>query len=535
MIDGNYTQWAAGTLRSLVASAVNPFIPAQTDVWGGINTRLGSATLDGALVVDPTSGFVAHIGDQIIVLDYPLFDRVGTFATFTDNAPRSGAAVLPGMVLYDATYVDVAAATSVRHSSVDVVWGCDFLPFAETHNQEAVANNLNLLHYYTAANNTLYYDTRGSALLNYLGDLQTGAELRNAYDLIAPEELTSIFNLGFASADVQGYNLLQRMQEIRAGRHGFSSAGFGLYDPSGMMDSLPKFASNLGAQQELAMTKSMLRAESDNPWGVFVGGVGQFARVGSDNNASSFDMDTGGLSVGADYRLSEKLAVGAALGYANTRASLSGNGRVDVNDVRLNAYATYFDEGWHAEAILGGGYGSYDTSRQALLGKAKGETDATGFEMLVGGGYDWRRGPWVFGPQMHLQYTRVNMDGFTEKGSLAPLDIEETAHDAMRMDMIGHVIYVAKWEKVIIMPELRMGWQHNFLDKDLSLESQFANGAAGVFSVNGPEIGADAAVLGVGVSVQWNQTISTYFNYDTQLGRENYQLHSVSAGFRIRL
>jgi outer membrane autotransporter protein len=325
------------------------------------------------------------------------------------------------------------------------------------------------------------------------------------------------------------------MQDIRAGSRGFSSAGFGLYDPSGRMDSLPQFASNLGARQELAMNKGVMRAESDNPWGVFVGGVGQFAHVGSDNNASSFRMDTGGLSVGADYRLRENLAVGAALGYANTRASLEGNGYADVNDVKGSLYLTFFEEGWHLEAIAGAGYGAYDTSREALLGKATGETDATDWEFLIGGGYDWRCGSWVFGPQMHFQYTGVDMDGFTEKGSLAPLDIHAKSHDAFRMDMMMHAAYVAKWNNVVITPELRAGWQHNFLDRALSLESQFANGAAGVFSVDGPRIGADAAVLGVGVSVQWNNFISTYLNYDTQLGRQHYELHSVNAGFRIRL
>jgi outer membrane autotransporter protein len=42
-------------------------------------------------------------------------------------------------------------------------------------------------------------------------------------------------------------------------------------------------------------------------------------------------------------------------------------------------------------------------------------------------------------------------------------------------------------------------------------------------------------VLGVGVSAQWTDEVTTFLNYDTELGRANYQLHYVNAGVRINL
>ena len=49
----------------------------------------------------------------------------------------------------------------------------------------------------------------------------------------------------------------------------------------------------------------------------------------------------------------------------------------------------------------------------------------------------------------------------------------------------------------------------------------------------GPSEGHDSAVVSAGVSVQLTPTISTYVNYDGQLGRGNYDSNAVTGGVRI--
>jgi len=567
---GNYSQ-TAGSLVSMVNGAANVYLgTSPTGQWGELNVGgtvdLGVAGVRNLTVSPQTPAFRSSIGDGVRVLNYTV-SRTGNskFSTFTDNTTHSGAAVMTN-VMYDPIVVNLnpnGGPLVNLTNQVWAVWSADFVQgFTLTRNQREVARNLNMMvgtintgnfgnpfnaRYTSSQTNlmirtaagaadrdTIYYDSRTTAVMAKLGDLAQ-ADLLRAYDLIAPEELTSAFNLGFAMSDAQGYNLLNRMQEIRGGSRGFSSAGLGLYDPTGKLDSSPQFASNLGPAAELAMSKGAFAKEDDNPWGVFVSGMGQFTHVGNDNNGSAFHMDTGGMTVGADYRFNENFAMGLALGYGNTRANVTGNGRVDANDAKGSLYLTYFDEGWHFEAMGGGGYGFYDTSRTALGGTASGNTHMTDIEGLIGGGYDWTVGSWVFGPQVHGQYTSASMSSFTESGSLAPLDIMSKTHSALRVDGLMHLIYVGKCNKVWILPEIRAGWQHNFGPRSLSLDSQFASKAGGVFTVYGPETGRDAALLGAGVSVQWSDTFSTYVNYDMQLGRQNYDMQAISAGVRIRL
>ena len=56
-------------------------------------------------------------------------------------------------------------------------------------------------------------------------------------------------------------------------------------------------------------------------------------------------------------------------------------------------------------------------------------------------------------------------------------------------------------------------------------------GPSGTFF--GPGEGHDSAVVDAGVTVQWTPTLSTYINYDGQLGRGNYDSNAVTGGVKI--
>ena len=86
---------------------------------------------------------------------------------------------------------------------------------------------------------------------------------------------------------------------------------------------------------------------------------------------------------------------------------------------------------------------------------------------------------------------------------------------------------------VVIRPEVRAAWQHEFGDSSFALDSRFANGAGNTFTVRGPEIGDDSLLVGAGVAVLWNERTSTYVYYDGELLRTNYRSNNVSGGMRL--
>jgi outer membrane autotransporter protein len=149
------------------------------------------------------------------------------------------------------------------------------------------------------------------------------------------------------------------------------------------------------------------------------------------------------------------------------------------------------------------------------------------------GGYDWKRGGLTVGPTASFQYSWVGVDGFTEHGSLAPLRLDDQHAESKRTALGARAAYDWKVGRVLVRPEVRAAWQHEFGETQYAVASSFANGAGTGFSVTGPAVGHDSLLLGAGVAVLWSERLATYIYYDGEIGRANYESHNVSAGVRL--
>ena len=319
------------------------------------------------------------------------------------------------------------------------------------------------------------------------------------------------------------------MEDIRAGSTGFSAAGFTLNG------STPSFSGGFAGVSgpEGKGGPSVMTPRPENRWGVWVTGIGEFTNVDSTDNAPGYYLQTGGLTLGVDYRLSSCFAIGLTAGYAHTGADLADGGNLEVNGGKLGLYATVFSGGFHLDTALTGGLSGYDTHRTALLGSANGSTDGGDLNVLVAGGYDWIKGGLSIGPTANFQYTYVGFGGFTESGSLAPLRFNNQNAESERTAFGMKASYEWKLGRVIIRPEISLAWQHEYGDQAYSIVSSFASGAGNSFTVNGPKIGRDSLLIGAGAAVLLNERISIYAYYDGERGRTNYQSNNVSAGVRM--
>jgi fibronectin-binding autotransporter adhesin len=487
-VNGNYTQSAAGTLRIEIGGLALP----QHDLL----QMSGNATLDGALQLVRLNSFAPLGGDSVIILS-ATGGVTGTFATVESNFSGT---LLSVEVIYDPTDVRVVFEQ-----------GSFVLP-GLTPNQQAVAENLD----------RSVGDSRAAELIGFLDTEPLGALPRD-YDLIAPEELASIYEIGFSQATIQWQNIQRRTDDIRAGSTGFSAAGYQMRDRHG-------FAK--GADGKMVLEKgSVMQASPENRWGVFITGVGQFVNVGDqDFNAPGYDITTGGVTVGVDYRLSNNFAIGMSGTYAHSNADLVNDGRVEVDGGKGGLYASYFSDGFYVDLAANGGWNSYDTRRAALLGQARGNSDGAEFNGLIGAGYDWKIEGLRFGPIAPFQYSYIDLDSFTERGSLAPLHYPDQNEDSLRSTLGGRFSHDVKLGRMIFRPEVRAAWQHEYNDRAYPVDAQLGSGAGGIFTVHGPRIGRDSALIGAGAVLVWNERVSTYIYYDGQFGRSNYDSNNVSGG-----
>jgi outer membrane autotransporter protein len=498
-VNGNYTQTTGGTLRIEIAGTA----PGQFDLLA----VGGHASLAGTLQLVSLGDFKLQVGDIVTFLTAAQ-GVSGTFSTILNPFVTNTLILAEINILANAVQLEGTQGSFVAFATSSGL----------TPNQIAVANALD----------SAVGDPRAADLIAFL-DSEPLATLPHDFDLIAPEELAAIFNIDVSLANIQTVNLERRMEDIRAGSRGFSATGFAINTRG--RDFNMGLAGPVGPEGKSG--PSVMQPTPENRWGVFVTGLGEFTNVDSTSNARGYDLSTGGLTFGVDYRVCPNFAIGLTGGYAHTNADLVDNGSLDVDGGKIGVYATGFSGGFYVDAAATGGLNNYDSHRTALLGSARGDTNGHDFTGLIAAGYEWKKGALTIGPTASFQYTYAELDSFNERGSLVPLTFNDQDANSSRTALGAKASYDWHVGHVVVKPELRAAWQHEFGDTDYSLVSRFANGAGSSFTVHGPAIGRDSLLIGAGAAVLLNDRVSVYAYYDGELARTNYSSNNVSAGVRV--
>jgi outer membrane autotransporter protein len=506
-VRGNYVQSSAGTLTIEVGGPA----ASQHDLLA-VN---GQAILAGTLQLVRLNNFNLQRGEVIPFLTAN-GGISGGFATVTN--PFTTGTFLNTEVVYGPNSVSLEMEQA------------SFAQFAKdarlNANEQAVASALD----------RVAFDPREKNLIAYL-DGESLNQLPKRFEQISPDQLTSIYQTTFSLATLQNTNLQRRAEDLRLGANGFSAAGFAMNGGgpsySGSLDPGSAAGAAGPTGEDGKDEKTILAPAPDNRWGAFLTGTGEFVNVDGTENARGYEITTSGFTLGLDYKVTPNFALGISAGYTGTSADLADGGRVLVNGGKGGLYGTYFAEGFYLDGVVNGGYNSYDTHREALRGTARGDTDGGEFNALLGTGYDWKSGAFTFGPIASLQYTYLGVGTFAETGSDAPLQIERGHDDSIQTRLGFKANYQWKVGSVVVRPEIRASWLHEYGDDQYAIGSRFASGAGDVFVVNGSRIGRDGLLVGAGFSVQFDERVSAYLFYDGELGRTNYETNSVSGGFSV--
>jgi outer membrane autotransporter protein len=502
-IIGNYTQTSSGTLKTEIGG-----------LNAGVNSDLlqvngaGGSSLDGTLQLIRINSFKPLRGDRVNIINDPS-GHTGMFSTL------------------DYVNWGLIRPVPMYNEPTDIYVVFELTPFSSlsglTRNQRSVAHELD----------EVSTDSREDALITFLGH-EPPSSLPHDFDLIAPEELASIYEIGFSQAVVQNMNLMHRMDDIRAGSTGYSGP---VVETSTAKDEAPISDKNVATKNPVPAFVPC----PENRWGVFALGSGDFVNVGNDDdNAHGYALNNGSMLVGVDYRIGNHIAIGIDGEYANDIAELVDRGRVYVDGGKIGGFATAYGKGWFGSQIYvdvagGGGWNSYDTKRIGLQNEVvQGSTDGAEYNAMLAYGADWMFGNLTLGTWSSLQYTDVQFNHFTERGSLAPLEFPDQDEDSFRSSSGARVSYNLKFGPCgFIRPEVRAAWQHEYNDRAYPIDSRLASGAGDIFRVWGPTVGRDAALIDAGVTVQFSARFAASAFYDGVIGRTNYASHAVSGGIRI--
>ncbi len=495
-----------GTLVTQVGSSTTGVNNDEMLVAGFANLSTNSN-----LFAHQLTGFMPNNGDRITIID----TNTGVFGTFAQGEGDLVPNDFVGLIQPFAEYGDPF--------TVDLVFGfaASFQSVAKTPNQIATAAALDA----AVAANCIPVAT------NFLGNVPINT-LRHAYDLIAPEELASMYEASFAQSFVNSSNLQHRMDDIRWGSTGFCADGFVIQDNHGYTKNDGKSVADKNVVEQTA--------PPNYRWGGFITGSGELTKTGdeslNDPGAAGYQLNEAGFTMGVDYRVTDHWAIGLSGAYSHTTGNLVDNGRLNTDGGKMGLYTTWGNNGFYVDAAASGGWNQYDTRRSAYLGQETGSTDGAEFNGMVAAGYDWKKGCWTFGPTASFEYTYVEFNSFTESDtSLIPLHFPDQNQEAYRSNLgfrIAHEQVMKPGEGLTVVPELRAAWRHDFGPSAYAIDSNFV-GCDDIFTVHGPWVGRDSAVVDLGLTAYCTPGLSAYIFYDGQFGRDNYNNNAISGGFRV--
>jgi subtilase-type serine protease len=268
---------------------------------------------------------------------------------------------------------------------------------------------------------------------------------------------------------------------------------------------------------------------------VWARAYGNWGDLDGDENASSFDEEQYGFALGGDVRVAESVTVGLAGGYSDNELDFANGNDIDYDGFQAALYGSFDPGAFYLDALVSYAWYDHDSRRDTgPTGTAKGDYDSEVFSVQGEAGYAFDLMPATVTPFLGARYTRAMTDSYDESGAgAANLDVDsENASSFTTTLGVDLSAEFMAGEGVYIIPELRLGWEHEFNDDHQSIGANFAGVPSSGFTVIGSDVARDSAIVGAGITVDIDRTWQLFLDYDGRIN-EDYDQHAVSGGVKL--
>lgn len=263
---------------------------------------------------------------------------------------------------------------------------------------------------------------------------------------------------------------------------------------------------------------------------------------------NGYDYDTLGVTAGVDYRLTDTLVLGIALGYADTDADLSADGELAADGWTLTGYAsTYLNQHVYLDGVVSYGASDYDLERgiryrletdplTTIDRRARSTTDGSQFGASLGVGYDHSfAGGTRLNVDGRLHYIDAEVDGFVERGADGlNLDVGDQHWRSLALTLGAEVSRPLSFGWGVLIPNLRLEYEREFKDDPETVAFRFAESLSDErfsFRVSEPDSGY-FRVRG-GLSALLGNGRSAFMAAEQVFGQDDGDDYSVSLGVQL--
>lgn len=378
------------------------------------------------------------------------------------------------------------------------------------------------------------FRARCNALVGAAGQSANAALVNNAERQISPEQVIANGTQS-TRVTVGGLNLLQSAVDARAN---LLLADLG---DSGKRTYLAQ-SKLLGANGGAAGADSVIMG----PLGVWFNNAYTVGNVDSSFQQLGYGFGNWAFTLGADYRVLDRLAVGAAFGYQNNSADFDrsqGNTETDMYTGMIYA-AYHVTENFHLDANASYGGSRYDTTRairynlgtaDSVDSRAKSSAGGEHYAFGLRAGYNLNLESVTVEPYARFNYYALQVDPYSEKGGSGwAMRVSEQNVRSLTTSLGVQFSRAFSLPWGIVVPQVYGEWHHQYKDNARNISASFVGDpAAQQFSVvtTGPT--RNYGTVGARIAASFAHNISAYLGYDALVGYQNVDSHRVMVGGRL--
>jgi len=405
-----------------------------------------------------------------------------------------------------------------------------------------------------------------NAILATYGGGANSANLPATLNAISGMQSTAMQQAGVQFAGLQFASVGGRLAQLRAGASGVSLAGLDLGTPtSAAVGDLVAVLKDVLGVKELIGGGAGDAASTPSRLGFFVNGNLRRGSQDATANVTGFDFRSNGITAGIDYRFTNHLIFGLAAGHiSGTTDFVDSSGRQDSRSNSGSLYGTYYNEAFYVDLIGSYAHISYDAARTTSFAisssspvspsncvsvdcsiDTQGDTGAKQYSLAANAGYSFNRQAFVFGPDVAVNYTRINVNGFTETDPQTTgmgLTFDSQTGQSLLIKAGGHLSYAIKTGIAVILPEARIHYIHEFKNDQEVMTAHFSQdptigtptGPVSNFVVFTDQPKRDYFDYAAGFSAQFAYGISAFAEYNALGAAGNVHAHDFAFGIRFQ-
>lgn len=338
------------------------------------------------------------------------------------------------------------------------------------------------------------------------------------------------------SRSEQSGNVRSRLKEIRGG---VNRVSVGNLNAAVFGKSVPVASLLQNKLNDELQGGSAGDGDLTTPWGFFVNGNITLGEAKSRNSRPDYEQDGYNITMGADYRLSDKLVAGLAAGYSRSDMDFSRDfGSQESDSYSLSLFGNYYPrDNIYVDGLLMLVNGGMDVERRISAGPISQElasdTDSQQIVLSSSVGYEYSIQRFQGSVYGRLEYSDLTIDGYRETGDTLALAFAEQNTSSFDGAIGTRLGYVFNLSRGVVVPNLEVEYVTRQED-DYTIEGRFLNAPSSPsFSLDAEEADTEHLNLSTSVSAIFSGGRSGFFRYERMLMQDNYEMSSYSLGFRM--